>query len=219
VSDKPAHVRDLPRLTSTDISTITTRYRERLKSLQAIDEAIKAVVDKTVQTGVHQQTIFIFTSDNGWLQGQHRFKKGKSEAYNESACMPLSVWGYGISPGRVSFDLVDGVDIPATIADMSGAIPGLMLDGQSLWGYLQGISAITRQDMLIEHYGDEIVYKGVRRRDYVYVSYPMSEELYDLSADPYQLVSRHGDPAYASIKSQLMQRLGILQTCIGSQCW
>ena len=54
---------------------------------------------------------------------------------------------------------------------------------------------------------------------YVYAEYDNGDrELYDMARDPFQLESRHGDPAYAAIRARLAARLAALRTCAGASC-
>ncbi len=63
-------------------------------------------------------------------------------------------------------------------------------------------------------------YKAVRTSRFAYHRYPTTneEELYDLGADPYQLRSRHDDPAFANTKAALTSRLRALEDCAGAEC-
>jgi arylsulfatase A-like enzyme len=92
VSDKPAMIRALPRLSSTKINSLTTAYRRRLESLLAVDELLKAVMDTLAATNQLDKTVVIFTSDNGYLQGEHRLASPNAKVflYEESIRVPSS---------------------------------------------------------------------------------------------------------------------------------
>ena len=89
-----------PRASATD-------FRSRRESLLAVDEAVEAVVGALARTGRLASTYVLFTSDNGFFQGEHRIQKGKYLAYDPSSHVPLLIRGPGIPPGTVSGELVD----------------------------------------------------------------------------------------------------------------
>ena len=81
------------------ISKVQTRYRNRLETLLAVDEAVEAIVSELEAEGVLGETYVIFTSDNGYMQGQHRLHQGKFVAYDPSSKVPLLIRGPGIPAG------------------------------------------------------------------------------------------------------------------------
>ena len=66
MSDKPPWIRSLPSISSTEAAAIQQRHENRVESLQAVDEAVKDIVDKLSATGQLSITYIVFTSDNGW---------------------------------------------------------------------------------------------------------------------------------------------------------
>src|SRR5829696_3330195 len=77
VSDKPSWIRQLPRLTSEQIAAIDGRHEKRVRSLQALDDLVKGVVDTLNNAGAMDDTYIFFTSDNGFHHGEHRILNGK----------------------------------------------------------------------------------------------------------------------------------------------
>ncbi|MBA3525131.1 MAG: sulfatase-like hydrolase/transferase, partial [Geodermatophilaceae bacterium] len=77
VSDKPAEVSDREPLSQTDIDYLTTLNRQRLETLLAVDEAVVELMDVLEATGEAGNTLIVFTSDNGFLLGEHRIPGGK----------------------------------------------------------------------------------------------------------------------------------------------
>ena len=128
---KPGWLRAVNRMGPGLISKVQTRYRNRLETLLAVDEAVSAIVELEAR-GVLGETYIVFTSDNGYMQGQHRLHQGKFVAYDPSAKVPLLIRGPGIPAGSVSKELVSNVDIVPTILDAAGAQPGVTQDGRSL---------------------------------------------------------------------------------------
>ena len=60
------------------ISKVQTRYRNRLETLLAVDDAVSAIVAELEARGVLGETYIVFTSDNGYMQGQHRLHRASS---------------------------------------------------------------------------------------------------------------------------------------------
>lgn len=218
VSDKPAHIRALPLLSATAIAQITKTYRSRLESLLAVDEAVKSIVDALKARGELANTVFVFTGDNGWLQGEHRIPNGKIHPYEESIRVPLILRGPGVLAGATSKILASNIDLAATVLAAAQAVPGITIDGRSLLAQ----PALSRLALLVET-GPRTVpvrwYAAIRTARYVYVEHSTAErEFYDLLVDPFQLQSRHNDPTYAQIRAALAEQLHLLQACAGQTC-
>jgi N-acetylglucosamine-6-sulfatase len=215
VSDKPAAIRNLPLLSSSQITDIQRRYRCELESLLSVDEGVKKVVDALRTTGELSKTLVVFTSDNGYFHGEHRIPQDKMRIYDESIRVPLEMRGPGIPSGVNVSDLTINADLAPTIVDATGANPGLVMDGRSLIPVAQNPGIEAGRELLIE----QPSLKAIRTGRYMYAEYSSGEkELYDLLKDPFELQSRHNAPAYASAKAQLADRLHQLQNCAGSSC-
>jgi hypothetical protein len=163
------------------------------------------------------QTYVSFTSDIGYLQGEHRIREEKVYPYEASIRVPLLIRGPGIPPGVRSNEPAINADLAPTIAGAAGAEPGLVQDGLSLLDLLDG-SAPDR-DLLIESFHPIARYAAVRTGRYLYAEHASgSRELYDLATDPFQLKSRHADPDYAEVRRRLSARLSALRDCAGESC-
>jgi len=223
VSDKPQQVQQLPRLSATAVAGITKDYRSRLESLLAVDDAVAAIVNRLQQHGELANTLIIFTSDNGWLQGEHRIPRGKIYTYEESIRVPLVLRGPGVPAGGTNQAFVSNVDLAATILDAADAQPGIVIDGRSLLSIAQNPGQAAGRHLLVEtgpKPSGAQWYAAVRVGRYIWVEHSTGErELYDLQVDPYQLLSRHNDPAYATVRMVLANRLHQLQACAGTSCW
>ncbi len=219
VSDKPRAVRTLPRLTTDQLVALQEAYQQRLESLLAVDEGVAAVVDALRTTGELESTLVVFTSDNGFLHGEHRIlpDRGKGWPYEVSARVPLVIRGPGIPRNRRVKDLAANVDLAPTILQLAKAAPGRVLDGRSLLPLVRDPLADYGRDLLLE----SSTYIAIRTERYVFIAYHKlrGRELYDLRTDPYQLQSRHDDPAFREIRTELAQRLGSLGTCFGASCY
>lgn len=158
VSDKPGAMKFNPLLTNGSISTLNEKYRQRILSMQAVDEMIADVIETLEQSGQLENTYIVFSSDNGFHLGQHRLFQGKGTLYEEDITVPLIVRGPGIPEGRsVSGLLAGNLDIASTITDWAGIIPPTFVDGRSLAGVLAGEAkpADWRQAYLLEVYPED----------------------------------------------------------------
>ncbi|MDQ3876004.1 MAG: sulfatase, partial [Actinomycetota bacterium] len=215
VSDKPAAVRNRALLTNAQISALRESYQQRLESLLAVDEAVASVVEALRASGELDNTIIIFTSDNGFMQGEHRIPSGKTVAYEPSARVPLVIRGPGIPRGRHVRDLVMNVDVAPTIVDAANASASRRMDGQSLLPLMRDGLANYGRDVLLE----TRTYSAIHTDRYVYIEHTTGErELYDLATDPNQLQSRHADAGLASMRTELARRLARLRACAATAC-
>ena len=130
VSDKPSPFGDLERISEEGISEIDDYYRKRLESMLAVDEMVGSLVEELKAAGELEDTYIFFTYDNGWEQGEHRIRSGKSRPYEESARVPLFVRGPGVAPGSKMENLVLNTDFAPTFANLAGV--EFSADGRSL---------------------------------------------------------------------------------------
>jgi N-acetylglucosamine-6-sulfatase len=219
MSDKPNLLRNLPPFTPEQVDTLTEHYRGRLGSLLAVDEAVGRMVGALGRAGELENTLFLFTSDNGWLLGEHRVLGQKYLGFEESIRVPLLVRGPGFPAGRRVEELAANVDLAPTILEAAGARPGRLQDGLSL-GRLVGRRP-PRRALVIET-GPNIglpYYSQIHTRRWVYEEVSTGEaELYDLRRDPFQLQNRASDPAFAAVRAKLAARLARLRDCAGRGC-
>ncbi len=214
VSDKPAWLQEKPRLSATLRSQVRARYRDRLNSLGAVDDLVARLVETLRDERALHNTIVIFTSDNGFLLGEHRLR-GKDLAYKEASQVPLLARGRGLPKGARVSAPVGNIDVAATIYDATGVEPAVEQDGVSLLDVADEPRAYRDRELLIETTRSI----GVRTSKFLYVEHDGGDtELYDSHADPFELDSVHADPAYASVRSELAQRLDQLRDCEGDEC-
>lgn len=228
VSDKPIAIGGLPLLTAGQIAAIDHEYRTRLESLQAVDEAVEAIVNRLATDGRLENTYIIFTSDNGYHLGQHRLRNGKTQVYEEDIRVPLVVRGPKVPAGAVRDHLVVTIDFAPTIARLARIKPGHEVDGMSFTDLLvekPPPAEAWRKDFLVEVYrrqpplgnGDAI--RALRTLSGVlYAEYESGpKELYDLKRDPYELENLHASASPGQL-THLSRRLWELATCAGEGC-
>jgi arylsulfatase A-like enzyme len=218
VSDKPPPIRNFPLLSEAQIAAIDSEYQARLEALQSLDEGIGRIIDTLAARGELENTYIVFTSDNGYHLGQHRFLNGKFQVYEEDIRVPLIIRGPGVEAGATRGQMAVNIDLAPTMARWAGATADRVMDGQSLTPLLGqgGETQNWRTDFLVELYrhlppaqnGDVI--KALRTEHETYVEYRSGpRELYDLRTDPYQLQNLYAtaDPAHIADLSRRLAEL------------
>jgi arylsulfatase A-like enzyme len=215
VFDKPAEIQGLAPLTAEQITNIERRYRCRVESLLAVDEGVARILDALARSGELADTLFIYTSDNGFFHGEHRIPGGKHRLYEPSARVPLLLRGPGIPANVTVADLAVNADLAPTILEAAGATAGRAIDGRSLIGAAEHPGRLQGRAILIETRN----YSAVRTARYKYAVHDTGEvELYDLQNDPDELQSLHTDPAFDQVESALATLLSNIQSCSGAAC-
>jgi len=141
VSDKSAFMRRQPRLGHSKVRQIRNSYRCRLASLVAVDRGVQQIVRLLKRKHQLDETVMVFTSDNGYFSGEHRIDDNKGLPYEEALRVPLLI---RLPPGKEyvrggrSSTPVSNIDLAPTILQLAGARPCArkhacrVLDGRSL---------------------------------------------------------------------------------------
>ncbi len=217
VSDQPAYLRHLSPVSRAEVSAENTA---RLRTLQAVDRAVGSLVATLDEQGVLDNTYIVFSSDNGYSLGEHRFV-GKDVLTDEALQVPLLIRGPGIEAGSTSDLPVTLVDLPATFAALTGVSPTWQVDGTSLAQTLHGGAQTFRDTTLIQTgrtLGDGWSHRGVRTERYLYGTDGADGFLYDHLVDPDEMVNLIDNPAYAEVQAALEMRRSQLVTCAGWTC-
>ncbi len=232
ISDKPSNVTSkAPRLTAAQVQQLQLNYEGRVGSLLAVDDHVKKLVGILRKTGQLKNTLIMFLSDNGWLQGQHRIPGDKFLPYEESLRVPLILRGPGVPAGRTVRGQVANIDFAPTLLDAARARPGRTMDGVSLLPttrnprkrpnrviQIEAPAPLFRGNLPANQW--DRPYKGVRTDRYTYVVYNETgdQELYDRRKDPYQLRNVAAVGSYAKVKKALARKLARLDSCKGRSC-
>jgi N-acetylglucosamine-6-sulfatase len=156
ISDKPSFIRSQNSLDAEAIENIQRRYGCSLASLAGVDRGVKKIWRALGETGERDNTVILFTSDNGFFYGEHRLPKSKFRVYEEAIRVPLvmrvpqSLLGGAPVPDVAR--QVTNADITATLLELAGARPCSskgdcrVLDGRSLTGLMTGQDAGFPQD-------------------------------------------------------------------------
>lgn len=235
VSDKPKPLTDRARLAPRVIERMESLYRQRLRSLQSVDDLVDSVVTALRATGGLENSYIIYTSDNGFHMGEHRLTQGKNTPYEMDIRVPFVVRGPGVPAGRHEPGLVLNTDLAPTFADMAGARAPAFVDGRSFLPLLSANRpAWSRTAFMISRRGGRDAqqeagdgddmrrpnsFNAIRTTGYTYVEYGNgARELYDLRADPDQLANLATMRGNWEIMRRLSLQLGTLAKCAGTSC-
>lgn len=230
VSDKAANVSGLPSLSEAQIEKLQDNYRGRLGAVKSIDDQVGKIIRSLKNRRELNNTIVMFTSDNGYLQGEHRLAASKFLPFENSIRVPFMVRGPGIKAGRKVTGTAIDVDITPTILKAAGANSGRLLDGISLLAAAKKKGKLPYRDIPIE--AERPVFKfttpltafdlpfyGVKTSRYKYVHWSFGDvELYDLKNDPHELENIADNPAMAGTVAKLEAEAARLSKCKGKTC-
>lgn len=129
-SDKP--VRTSKKLGRAVLDQARELARQRAESLHVVDQSVKKIIDGLRRTGELDNTLVVFTSDNGYFLGEQGRPEGKILPYDPSLRVPVVMRGPGIPKGEVRNDPFLSIDYAPTFADLGEADARDDVDGQSL---------------------------------------------------------------------------------------
>ena len=226
VSDKPPFARRIK-----NPAKYGAKLREKqLRALVPVDDLVNEVMTKLQDLGEDETTLAFYSSDNGYLWGEHQLER-KSEPYNAAVNIPLLMrWPGRVEAGKIDESIVANMDVAPTIYDAVGVEPDERwpVDGTSLIR-----NEGKREDILLEYWqelpGNDayVSWAAVRTNDLLYVEYYEKDlstvrfrEYYDLRNDPSEMDNLLGDddtsndPELAEIQARLEE----LRRCEGASC-
>jgi N-acetylglucosamine-6-sulfatase len=203
---KPALLRkigNLPPLgpgTGTDDEII----RNRARMVKAVDEGVGQVREALERTGQLDNTVFVFTSDEGYFFGEHGLSIERRLSYEESIRIPMIIRYPKLIRGGTKIDqMALSIDLAPTLLEIGGAKPAGKIHGRSLLRLLRGEKTDWRSSFLIEYFSDHTMprtadmgYQALRTERWKYIHYTDlrdMDELYDLRSDPYEMQNLIGD--------------------------
>jgi arylsulfatase A-like enzyme len=194
-------------------------YQRRIETVRSLDRAIGHDVGTLRRTGQLADTLVIFTSDNGYTVGGSNIN-GKLWHYDDIVSIPVLMRGPGVPRGTTTRTPITNPDIAATILAAAGAVPPRPLDGVDLLPWLDRPAQL--RIVPIEAWkvadGSKQLYWGVRAGAWTYIRLRGGEELFDRSADPFELRNLAADPAYADVRDRLRALAQHYRTCTAGTC-
>ncbi|MDM9630543.1 sulfatase family protein [Robiginitalea aurantiaca] len=201
------------------------RYmQDYLGCISSVDDNVGRLLDYLKQNGLDENTLIIYTSDQGFYLGEHGWYD-KRFIYDESFKTPLLVkWPGVITPGSVSAKMVQNLDFAPTLLEACQiAIPKDM-QGESLLPLFSGNPQEFKRDAVYYHYYEYPAVHSVKRHygivteDYklAHFYYDVDEwELYDRNTDKNELVNQYQNPDYEEVVQELKQKLEALRKQYG----
>lgn len=183
------------------------------RCISAIDDCVGRVLDTLDTLGLTENTVVVFTSDNGYYLGEHSLGDKRS-AYDESLRIPFVVRYPKLFPkGKVVDAMILNLDLAPTFLDLAGVAAPKEMQGRSWAPLAAGKSPPTPwRDAFFYEYFLETQYPGtptlfaVRTDTAKLIKYPGHEEwteLFDLKNDPYELKNLARDPAQTALLAKM----------------
>ena len=238
LSDKPEFLRSSPTLNDDEVEALTEVTKQRAESLWVVDQEVARTLEVLEQTGELDNTLVVFTSDNGYFLGEHGMLQTKRLPYQSSLRVPTLMAGPGVPAGEVREDPFLSTDFAPTFLDLAGARTDRPMDGVSMLDVLRTGDRGWRRAVFVEAGPRNLsggrkppleIYpegpsslrftQGVRSPRYLYVEHATDErELYDLRTDPDELTSLVDRPEMQGVVRQLAAVLDRLRMCRGDSC-
>jgi len=197
-----------------------------LRSVATLDENVGRLIDHLDETGLSENTIVVYTSDQGYFLGEHDYID-KRWMFEESIRMPFLIRYPGeIQPGSVIDDIVLNVDFAPTFLDFAGIEPPEYMQGRSFRSNLGGETPADWREAMYYRYWNHggpsrrPAHYGIRTRRYKLMFYyglgldkddgeptEPGMELYDLAKDPHEMDNVYDDPAYEEVATRLKNEL------------
>lgn len=210
----PATVREFGEMLEPGMSEQS--IRDRAEMILSVDESLGRIFSDLEEAHELDQTVIVFTSDNGFFFGEHGLSIERRLAYEEAIRAPLLVRHPATVPAATVIDgLVSSVDFAPTMLQLGGAKIGAHVQGTSF------LPLSRRKSVLIENFSDDrpfpwvldADYKAIRTDRYKlihWIQHPEFDELYDLKADPREERNVIYDPANHALARTLRSQLGRL---------
>ena len=202
------------------------KYQQYMKDycsvIKGVDENVGRLLDYLEEIGELDNTIIVYTSDQGFFLGEHGWFD-KRFMYEECQRTPLLVrYPKAVAAGVRTRALAMNIDLAPTFVDMAGLEVPADMQGRSLKGVLTsgGKTPEAWRTGVYYHYYEYPSWHsvkrhyGVRTNDYKLIHFynDVDEwELYDLKKDPHEMCNVYNDPGYAPVRSDMHARLEKLQ--------
>ena len=200
------------------------RYmQDYLACIASVDEGVGEVLDYLDENGLAENTIVIYTSDQGFYLGEHGWFD-KRFMYEESFRTPLLIrYPKEIKAGTTINKLVQNLDFAPTFLDYAGIEIPKDIQGESFRRLVSGETGEWRDAVYYTYYEYPSVHMvkrhyGIATERYklMHFYYDIDEwELYDLEKDPKEVRNVYNDPAYADVQKDLHARMEELRKKYG----
>ena len=192
--------------------------RNYLLCAKAVDENVGRLLAYLDESGLAENTVVIYSSDQGFYLGDHGWFD-KRWMYELSYRMPLLVrWPGVVEPKSKNHDLTSNLDFAQTFLDLAGSEADPKMQGVSLVPLLKNEKPKDWRKSLYYHYheggGHGVArHEGVKTERHKLIHfYDKKEwELFDLKKDPDERTSVYGNPEYSKVQAKLLKELDLLK--------
>jgi N-acetylglucosamine-6-sulfatase len=235
LAGKPVMQRHLPPLNVLDLEGISAEpgeprrgrghtpadiVRDQLRCLASVDEGVGQIFAALQQTGELDNTVIVYTSDNGYLMGEHGKVDDKRWPYEEALRVPMLVrYPKKVAAGTIIDSMVLNVDMAPTLLDLAGVKSMVPMQGHSFVPLLGDPKAPWRDKFLAEYYLEKVVpsvpaWEAVRTNRWKYIHYYQEsdsmDELYDLQSDPKDIKNLANEASAQSTLTEMRKDLSDL---------
>lgn len=191
------------------------RYiKDYLRSVASVDDNIGRLLDYLEEAGLAENTLVIYSSDQGFYLGEHGWYD-KRWMYEESLAMPfVARWPKVIKSGTRVENLIQNIDFGPTFLDVAGVDVPTDMHGESLMPLLKGLNPESWRNSIYYHYYEEgehnvPKHEGVRTDKYKLIHFYGKDtwEMFDLEKDPQEMVSVYDETEYIEVQEGLKQEL------------
>jgi arylsulfatase A-like enzyme len=220
-----ARIEEFKKLKPTGQDLVRWKYQaymhDYLATISSVDQSVGKILDYLKESGLEQDTIVVYSSDQGFYLGEHGWFD-KRWIFEQSLRTPLLVRWPGVTkPGSTSADMVSNLDYAETFLDLAGAKIPEDMQGRSMVPILKGQTpADWRKSFYYHYYEHPAVHNVAKHYGVVTDRYKLVHfyepafdywELFDLTNDPYELKSVYDDPKYADEQKKLHVELDRLR--------
>jgi N-acetylglucosamine-6-sulfatase len=186
------------------------RYiKDYLRTVRAVDESVGQMLDYLTSSGLAENTIVIYSSDQGFYLGEHGWYD-KRWMFEESLNMPFLIrWPGVVKPGSRPNALIQNIDYAPTLLEIAGQKAMPDMQGKSFVPTLKDQQQSHHDAIYYAYYGENTHnvarHDGVRTKQYKLIRFPATDEwnLFDLKKDPNEMKSVHAEPTYADIFAEM----------------
>lgn len=191
-----------------------TLYKGYLRQIANLDDNIGRLVNYINRKGLTENTIIVYTSDNGWFLGQHGLFN-KMWMYEESLRVPLIISYPGhIVANKTNANIISSLDFAPTLLDFASAKIPSSMRGKSFRSILEGNQPTNWRTSFYYHYYDQFGVPeilGVRTVQYKLIQYIKGDrtewEFYNLKNDPFEMENQINHPDYIQVINELKIKL------------
>ena len=219
--------------------------KDHHRAVYSVDENLGRILDYLDQSGQAEDTLIVYTTDNGFFLGEHGWYD-KRFMYEPALRIPLLMrYPRRIDPGKVETGFIMNIDLAPTILDYAGITPPESMQGRSALPLIEGAAEDWREEVYYSYYENSWAFRdmdreqmtdpsfqfwtahrvgpnrGIRTDRYKLIEYYTEGdgywELFDLENDPNELVNLADDPGHAALRGELTQRLRQVQASYGDE--